>query len=261
VSNRPWRLGMRALLVLALVLLGCRARDAPAGGADVAPLEVAVAANFAVPMAEIQKAFVAESGEALNVSTGSTGKLDAQIRNGAPFDVFLAADQERPARLEAEGLAQRGSRFTYAVGRLALFGQGLRHPDDGRLDLERPDLWHLAIANPKTAPYGVAARKALQELGLWTRLEPHLVLGENVAQTYQFVRSQGAELGLLALSSVVDQPRDRFWLVPEALHQPIRQDAVLLPRARANPAAPRFLAFLKSKAARAIIERAGYGVP
>jgi molybdate transport system substrate-binding protein len=247
-----------ALLVVGLVLPSCRTSEGPVVHP---PLRVAVAANFAATMGEIEAAFEADSEQSMEVSIGSTGALDAQIRNGAPFDVFLAADQERPARLEREGLAVRGSRFTYAVGRLALYGKGLRHPDDARIDLESPDLHHLAIANPETAPYGVAAREVLKKLGLFERLEPHLVKGESVAQTYQFVKSEGAELGFLPLSSVVGEPSSRYWLVPAALHRPIQQDAVLCAGAREHPTAKRFLRFLKGKAARAIIERAGYGVP
>lgn len=252
------RLARAALLVQVLLLPACREGDGPA---THAPLRVAVAANFIGPMREIEAAFEATSGEAIELSIGSTGALDAQIENGAPFDVFLSADQERPVRLERKKLAVRGSRFTYAVGRLALSGKGLLHPEDGRIDLESPDLLHLCIANPETAPYGAAARDVLEKLGLFERLKPRLLRGESVAQAIQFVKGEAAELGLLPLSSVVSEPKPRYWLVPASLHRPIRQDAVLLERARDRPTARRFLRFLKGEAARAIIERAGYGVP
>lgn len=223
-----------------------------------APIHVAVAANFAIPLERIGEAFRAKTKQDIVVSSGSTGKLYAQIDHGAPFHVFLAADSERPRLLEERGVAVEGSRFTYAMGRLALCGKALEHASDGPRALTRADVEHVAIANPKTAPYGAAARQALEKLGHWAALESRMVQGENITQTHQFVSTGAAELGFVALSSVVDEV-ERCWLVPQELHDPIRQDAVLLERG--NPAGKPFLEFLKSAAARALVEKAGYSVP
>lgn len=229
-------------------------------GARADTVLIAVAANFAEPVKRLGAAFATETGHSLRISTGSTGALVAQIRNGAPFALLLAADEERPVQLEAEGLTVAGTRFTYAVGRLVLWG-----PDPRWLAVEPtaaltdPSLRHLAIANPRVAPYGRAAQETLASLGVREAVEPKLVRGENIAQTFQFVVSGNAELGFVALSQVLDRSGSR-WEVPQDLYAPIRQQAVLLEPGKENAAAKGFLEFLRSQAAREIIRAAGYGV-
>ncbi len=242
----------RAALALLVGLLA----DAFVLGAEI---RVAAAANFAPALQEIVDAFETSTGHRVVVSTGSTGKLAAQIAHGAPYDVFLAADAARPRQLETSGHAVSGSRFTYAVGRLALWAPGERVVDGPEpLRAEPPP--RVAIANPTTAPYGTAARQVLERLGLWQRLAPDLVRGESVAQTYHFVASGNARLGLVALSQLVAAPAPRgdWWIVPQTLHDPIEQQAVLLKRAADNDAARSFLDFLCGAVARSIVERLGY---
>ncbi len=223
---------------------------------------VAVAANFLRPLRALAATFREETGHALRISAGSTGALYAQIRNGAPYEVFLAADAARPMRLEAEGLAVPGSRFTYAVGRLALWSPDARLiGGDGAAVLRQGDFRHLAIAEPKTAPYGRAAKEALGTLGLWDALESRLVRGLNVAHAFQLVATGNAELGFVALSQVSgpeDGVRGSRWQVPAGLYRPIRQDAVLLARGAGNPAAKALMAFLKGPTARETIAAFGY---
>jgi molybdate transport system substrate-binding protein len=242
----------RVLLALALILAAGRVQ------ADTAL--IAVAANFAKPAERLIQAFAAESGHEIEVSAGSTGTLAAQIRNGAPFTLFLSADERRPEELEAEGLAVAGSRFTYAVGKLVLWGPDPRWVVlDPAASLTNPELTHLAIANPEVAPYGRAAQEALTALGVWDAVQAKLVRGEDVAQAYQFVASGNAELGFLALSQVLDQSGSR-WEVPQDLYGPIRQQAVLLKPGEGSAAAEAFLDYLRSEPAREIIRAAGYGV-
>lgn len=212
----------------------------------------AVAANFAKPVEALAARFQAETGHTIKVSLGSTGKLYAQIANGAPFDLFLAADQARPEKAEAEGLAVPGSRFTYASGRLALIRSDGGEPS---LDfLKEGAFRHLAIANPKLAPYGLAAEQAMSGLGLLEQLRPKLVFGENIGQTFAMAATGNAEAGFVALSQVTG-PR---WVVPADLHAPIHQDAVLLTRSADNEAAKGFLAYLRSEEGRQIIRGFGY---
>jgi len=245
-------------LGLALVITAALAA-APAPAAEV---RVAVAANFVGTLDRLGKTFQAGSGNTLLVSSGSTAKLYAQIRNGAPYDVLLAADAEHPQRLEQEGLAVAGSRFTYARGQLALWSR-----DPGRVDAEAKvlrtsDFRHLAIANPSIAPYGAAAQQTLQHLGLWETLTPHLVRGEDIGQAFQFVQSGNAELGFVALAQIRQlkpDARGSYWLVPAKLYAPIEQQAVLLTRASDNAAARAFLTFLRSRQARELIQADGYG--
>ena len=221
---------------------------------------VATAANFAVPLQQLSEAFATASGHELRIVTGSTGNLAAQVRNGAPFMVLLAADEERPAQLEAEGFAIAGTRFTYALGRLVLWGPDPRWlMIDPGAALADPALKHLAIANPDLAPYGRAAEQALTGLGLWEAAQPKLVRGEDVGQTLQFVESGNAELGFVALSQVIDKSGSR-WEVPENLYEPIRQQAVLLQPGEESAAARAFLDFLRSEPVRETIRAAGYGV-
>jgi len=221
-----------------------------------AEVKVAVAANFTAAMKEIAAGFEQATGHTALLSFGSTGKLYAQIIQGAPFALFLAADQKRPKLLEDDGRASR--RFTYATGKLVLWSA---KPDfvDARGDvLTRGDFRHLAIVNPQTAPYGAAAMQVLDNLGLSAALGPRLVRGENVTQTYQFVATGNAELGFVALSQVMLKPEGSRWKVPQSLYTPIRQDAVLLERGADQPAALALLAYLKGPEARAVIERLGY---
>jgi len=223
----------------------------------------AVAANFAETADALLPAFREATGHDLQLTTGSTGKLYAQIGEGAPFDVLLSADAATPARLLEEGNAVAGTAFTYAVGRLTLWSTDPdRIGEDGRGALEDPDLRFVAIANPELAPYGVAARDALQNLGLWEELQPKIVMGQNIGQTNSMVATGAAELGFVALSAVLSpRTRDRGsrWDVPQELFEPIRQDAVLLNPGAENPAARAFLDFLRTPEAAQVIDSFGYG--
>ena len=221
---------------------------------------VAVAANFVPPFREIAMEFEKATGHTVQVASGSTGAFFTQIKNGAPFDVFFSADNERPKLLEEEGLGVKGSRFTYAIGRLVLWSTD---PDlvKGEDTLRSGKFKHLAIADPKTAPYGVAAKQAMQKLGVWESIQPRLVLGESLGQTIGFVESGNAELGFLALSQVMDpkiKGKGRYWDVPSNLHEPIQQDVVLLAKGKDNPAAKALMEFIGGPQAKAIIERYGY---
>ena len=229
------------------------------------PLTIAVASNFLPAAEEIAAKFRVATGNDLRISAGSTGKLYAQISNGAPYDIFLAADSKRPALLEANDLGVRGTRATYAIGGLVLWSgeQKLRN-DDCRAHLEDLGRDHLAIANPRTAPYGAAAREFLISVGLWERVGPQLVLGENISQALQFVVSGNASVGLIARSQSVDRRLPAAtcnWPVPESAHHALEQQAVLLRRAARNTAAVEFLEFLRSPLAQEIVLRYGYSVP
>jgi molybdate transport system substrate-binding protein len=224
---------------------------------------VAVAANFTQPMNEIAVAFEKATGHSAKLSFGSSGKFVAQIEHGAPFEVFLSADQEKPAQLEKSKQAVQDSRFTYAVGKLALWSAKPGFVDDQGAILNSGGFKHLALADPKLAPYGAAAVEVLKNKGVSEKLQPLFVLGENISQTHQFISTGNAELGFIALSQVVEDGKiaeGSGWIVPEELHAPIRQDAVLLNRGSDNPAAPALLKFLKSAEVRAIIEKYGYSL-
>lgn len=229
--------------------------------AQAAEVQVAVAANFAAPMQRIAAAFERDSGHKAVLAFGSTGKFYAQIRHGAPFQLLLAADDETPARLERDGAGVAGTRFTYAIGRLVLWS---RQPDrvDDRGEVLRSDRFaRLALADPKLAPYGAAAREVLEALGLAATLAPKIVQGESIGQAYQFVATGNAELGFVAMSQVFADGKlnhGSAWVVPQALHRPIRQDAVLLKPGQGEPAALALLAYLRSEKARAIIGAFGY---
>lgn len=225
-------------------------------------VQVAVAANFTAPAKRIALAFEKETGHRAALSFGGTGKLYAQIRNGAPFEVLLAADDETPQRLEAEGSAVAGSRFTYAVGRLVLWSARAGYIDEQGEVLRRAGFRHLALANPRLAPYGRAALETLTTLGLADSLQAKFVQAENIAQAWQFVASGNAELGFVALSQVAQDGRiaeGSGWIVPARLHAPLRQDAVLLARGKGKPAAEAWLRHLRGDAARATIRAHGYG--
>ncbi len=230
--------------------------------AAAAEATIAVAANFRSVLDQLEPAFEAETGHDLVVASGSTGKFYAQIVNGAPFDVFLSADRERPIRLEAAGTAITGSRFTYAVGRLAVWAP--KETEIGAEHLARNDFRRIALANPDLAPYGAAAQDVIVALDLDEATAKKRVLGENVAQAFSFVRTGNAEVGFVALSQILTLPvseRGAYWAPPGDHYSPINQDAVLLAHGAENPAAYAFLEFLKSEEARAIIEQAGYSVP
>ncbi len=226
-------------------------------------VHVAVAANFTTTLQKLAPDFERRSGHSLLLSSGSTGKLAAQIRNGAPFDVFLSADDAQPRQLAAVGLAVVETQFTYAFGRLVLWSSQSGLVDAKGEILRTGDFAKLAIANPKTAPYGAAAEQALRKLGVWPRLEARLVYGENIAQTFQFVSTGNATLGFVALaqlSSLKATAQGSRWRVPETLHAPLRQDAVLLQHGADNAGARVFLEYLHSPAARAMIAADGYGI-
>ena len=232
-------------------------------GSFAGEVTVAVAANAAEAIETLAGEFEQKSGHRITVTVGSTGKLYAQILHGAPFDVFLAADHERPRLLVEQGLAASDSRMTYAVGRLVLWSPEPETFTDAAAVLREGAFRRLAIANPDLAPYGAAARDTLREFGLWEGLRSKIVVGENVGQAFAMVASGNAELGFVALSSVLSarnrQPGS-YWEVPPHLHAPIRQDAVLLNRAEDNPAARDFLRFLGSPRARKAIASSGYVV-
>ena len=223
---------------------------------------IAVASNFAPTLRTLLAEYEFPNGHELRVATGSTGKLYAQIIRGAPFAVFLAADQSRPRLLEESGHAVPGSRFSYAQGRLALWSRDAQAFDgSGPNILRTAALRRVSIANPNTAPYGLAAMQFLQALDLADSLEAKLVRGENVGQALAFVASGGAEVGLVALSGIMDgELGGSFWTVPETLHAPIWQDAVLLARGAGNPAALAFLDYLRSPRAQRSIAARGYSI-
>ena len=240
----------RALLTM--VLAGVMAAPAYADG-----VSVAVAANFTAVAEELAPLFKAETGHDVIYSFGATGLLYTQITQGAPFEVFLSADDTRPAQAVTEDFGVEGSVFTYAVGSLALYSTSIDLAD-GKAVLEAGDFDKVAVADPTTAPYGRAAQQAIEALGLTEAITPKLVTGENISQTLQFTESGNAELGFVAASQVIGKAR--VWIVPADLYEPIRQDAVLLKTGQANPAASAFLDFLQSDAAMAVIEASGYVV-
>jgi molybdate transport system substrate-binding protein len=228
---------------------------APVAAAEI---RVAVAANFIEPVKEIGALFAKATGHQAVFSPGGTGQLYAQITQDAPFEVFLAADEATPKKAVDQGFAVAGSRFTYATGRLALFS---RDPAlvRGEATLREGRFTKLAVANPATAPYGAAAVEVMKALGVYDGLAARLVQGNNIAQTYQFVATANAELGFVALSQIARQAEGSRWLVPDSLHAPIAQDAVLLQRGADSEAARAFLAFLRGPESRAVVAKFGYG--
>ena len=225
-------------------------------------VSVAVAANFATPMQKIAVLFTQDTGHTATLSMGSTGKFYAQIKNGAPFHVLLSGDEETPLRLEQENAAAPHTRFTFAVGKLVLWSKQAGFVDAQGDVLRKGYFSHLAIADPKLAPYGAAAIETLQALGLLTKLQPRLVQGESIGQAYQFVASGNAQLGFVALSQVMSNDRiteGSAWLVPPHLYQALRQDAVILKNGKDNKAATALMAYLKTEKARAVIRSFGYG--
>lgn len=241
--------GLSTLMLSVLTLASAHADQA----------SIAVAANFATPMRTLSAQFEKATGHTLALSSGSTGKLYAQIKNGAPFDVLLAADDETPARLMREGDAVKTQ--TYAIGKLALWSADAQTVDGTDAVLKRNTFKHLAIANPKLAPYGAAAQQVLGKLGLADAVKDKLVTGENIGQTQQFVASGNAEIGFVALSQIMLDGKltgGSAWLIPTTYYTPIRQDAALLKRGADNAAARALLDFLKTPAAQAVIRGYGY---
>lgn len=231
------------------------------GKALTGEIHVAVASNFTATMRLLAARFEAQSDHVVVLLPGSTGKHFTQIMNGAPFDAFFAADVKRPERLEAEGRIIPGSRFSYAIGKLVLWSPDPELVDRDGAVLESGTFRRLAIANPRLAPYGRAAQQFLESRGILKSLQPKLVRGENISQAFQFVASGNAELGLVALSQLMQsgtQPAGSRWQVPGTLHAPIEQQAVLLSDSKA---AADFMKFAKSESARAIIRNSGYGIP
>jgi len=234
-----------------------------AGIARADEVQVAVAANFTAPMQKIAADFEKDTGHKAKLAFGSTGKFYAQIKNGAPFQVFLAADDETPARLDKEGMTVPGSRFTYAIGTLVLWSAKPDLVDAKGMVLNKGTFEHIAIANPKLAPYGTAAMETLRQMGLADTLAPKIVQGENIAQTYQFTASGNADLGFVALSQVMKDGSigsGSGWVVPANMHAPIRQDAVILATGKGNAAAAALMKYLKSAKAVAVIKSFGYEV-
>ena len=224
-------------------------------------VHVAVAANFAAPMQKIAMAFEKDTGHKAVLSLGSTGKLATQIRNGAPFGVLLAADNKTPAKLVSEGLALETSRFTYAIGQLVLWSAQADVVDAQGSVLSRSLTGKLAVADPKLAPYGAAAFEVMDKKGWTERLRPTFVTGENIGQTFQFVKTGNAALGFVALSQVMVDGKisaGSAWVIPSNLYSPIRQDAVLLKNGQGNAAAQALLQYLRGDAARALIRAYGY---
>jgi molybdate transport system substrate-binding protein len=250
---------MKAVTIL-VMLVAALIMDALAFRAAADEIRVAVASNFADTIRVLARHFEARTGHKVSLVFGATGRHYAQIRNGAPFDVFFAADVRRPFLLEREGLAIAGHRFTYAIGKVVLWSPRAGLVDSHAKVLESGRFRFLAIANPKLAPYGRAARQILEKRGVWERLRGRMVRGENAGQTYNFVKSGNADLGFVAYSYVRRPGKPAggsSWLPPQALYDPIKQQAVLL---RDREAARAFLDFVRGKKARMIIGRFGYGV-
>lgn len=229
-----------------------------AAQATAGELHAAVAANFTAPARDLAARFERETGHKVVLSFGSSGQFYTQIANGAPYDVFLSADDERPALAERNGLSVAGSRFTYATGRLVLWSRTPGLVSNSPAVLSRADLRKVAIADPDTAPYGAAAVQTLRRLKLYDLVRPKLAQGHSITQAYQFVQTGNAEVGFVALSQVVGDKAGSRWLVPAGHHDPIIQQAVLLRRAAGNDAAKAFLAHLRTPKSRAVIRRYGY---
>jgi molybdate transport system substrate-binding protein len=246
----------RRSILGALAALALASLAAPALAAET---QVAVAANFTEPAKEIAAAFAAATGHKALLSFGSSGQFYAQMAHGAPYEVFLSADAERPKKAEQDGLGVPGTRFTYAVGKLVLYSKtpGLA---DGGAALKAGRFAKLAVADPASAPYGAAAVQTLQKLGIYDAVKPKIVTGASITQTYQFVATGAADLGFVALSQVINQADGSRWLVPAASYAPIDQQAILLFTGAKNPAAKAFIEFLKGPQARAVIKRYGYEV-
>lgn len=254
--NAVLRIGWLKSVISVLPLL------AALSSARADEVNVAVAANFTAPMNVIAADFEKNTGHKVKLAFGSSGRFYAQIKNGAPFQVFLSADDETPAKLAQEGWADPASRTTYAIGSLVLWSAKPGFVDAAGEVLKSGKFTKLAIANPKTAPYGRAAIETLTRLGLLSAVEPKFVQGENIAQTFQFAQTGNADLGFVALSQVMKDGKvidGSAWVVPAEMHQPIRQDVVILSTGRGNAAAEALLKYLKTEKARSVIRSFGYG--
>ena len=242
-------------LLFGLVMLGACALAA------AETVHVAVAANFVEPLKNISEQFEKSTWHKVLITSGSTGKIYAQIKNGAPYDLFLAADVKTPAKLEQENAIVPKSRFTYAIGKLALWSAKPDYVDNRGDILKKQPFSHIAIASPKLAPYGLAAMQTLEKMGLDKTLQPKIVQGENIGQTHQFIASGNAELGFVALSQIYKDGKVKngsAWIVDTRDYEPIRQDAVMLPKAKDNAAASALMKYLKSDPAHKVLQSYGY---
>ncbi|WPN49726.1 MULTISPECIES: molybdate ABC transporter substrate-binding protein [unclassified Pseudomonas] len=243
--------------------LACLVTVFALGSAQADEVQVAVAANFTAPIQALATDFEKDTGHKLVTSFGATGQFYTQIKNGAPFEVFLSADESTPKKLEAEGDTVKGSRFTYAVGTLALWSAKEGYVDAKGEVLKKNEYQHLSIANPKAAPYGLAATQVLAKEGLTEKVKDKLVEGQNITQAYQFVSTGNAELGFVALSQIYKDGKittGSAWIVPASLHDPIKQDAVILNKGKDNPAAKALVDYLKGPKAAAVIKSYGYEI-
>jgi len=231
---------------------------------QAAEVTVAVASNFSLPMRKIAAQFEAEFGHKVRLSFGSTGAFYAQIKNGGPFHLLVAADQETPARLEKEGLGLASNRFTYAQGRLVLWSRQAGRVDKEGEILKAGQFQKLALANPKLAPYGVAAMETLHSLSLTEQLKSKFVQGENISQAYQFVETENAQIGFVAMSQVFSEGKllkGSAWIVPPQLYSPIQQDAILLLAGQKNAVAIELMRYLKTDKAKSVMRAYGYSHP
>jgi molybdate transport system substrate-binding protein len=245
------------LSALAAACMGLLASFVATARAEVT--HVAVAANFAEPAREIAALFKQKTGNEAILIQGASGAFFSQITHGAPFEVFLSADEERPKLAVEQGFAVPESRFTYAIGKLVLWSKVI-DVANGEEALKAGSFRRLSIANPTSAPYGAAAVETMKALNVWDALQPKIVQGSSIAQAFQFVDTRNAELGFVALSQLYGITEGTRWLVPASFHTPIKQDAVLLKNGANNTAAKAFLDFLKTPEAHAIIERFGYSL-
>lgn len=251
---------MKLSKTLSLLLAGLLAGITAAHADEVA---VAVAANFTAPLQKIAAEFEKDTGHKVVASFGSTGKFYAQIKGGAPFELLLSADDETPAKLVAEGAAVAGSPFTYAIGKLVLWSAKPGFVDAQGEVLKAGNFEHIALANPKLAPYGAAGMEVMKALGTLDALQPKIVTAENITQAYQFIGSGNAQLGFVALSQVLKDGHieGSSWIVPARLYTTIRQDAVVLDKGRGKPAALALMQYLRAPKAVAIIQSFGYELP
>ena len=252
------RHALRMILACAAVL-GFSVPAVPV--ARAADISVAVAANFTAPAKELATVFHAQTGDTLALSFGSSGQIYIQIAQGAPFEIFLSADAARPKKATAAGLAVAGTEFTYAIGKLVLWSADPKLVDPKGEVLVTGGFTHLANADPAAAPYGAAGEQVMKALGVYGKIEPKIVTGQSIMQTYQFVASGNAELGFVAMSQVMKGIKGSKWIVPQNLYTPIVQDAVLLKPGADDAGAKAFLAFLKTPAAAKIIQSYGYAMP
>ncbi|WP_426205875.1 molybdate ABC transporter substrate-binding protein [Pseudomonas sp. TWP3-1] len=231
------------------------------GSAQADEVQVAVAANFTAPIQAIAADFEKDTGHKLVAAYGATGQFYTQIKNGGPFEVFLSADDTTPEKLEKEGETVKGSRFTYAIGTLALWSAKDGYVDSEGEVLKKNEYQHLSIANPKAAPYGLAATQVLEKLKLTEASKAKIVEGQNITQAYQFVSTGNAELGFVALSQIYKDGKvtsGSAWIVPASMHDPIKQDAVILTKGKDNAAAKALVEYLKGPKAAAVIKSYGY---